>query len=376
MKIKSIISALALSGAMLALPGCEAELQPDYERVYIGEAASSRFVKMQIEGTVASETKLTVKLVKPQSAPVTVTLGIDPALVEEYNAKNGANYLTLPAEYVTMPDKILLEPNESSATIPITIAPYETPNDEQYALPITISGVDGPVHASVSSSSLTYLLDKPLIQWVPQMTWRCMPKSDESKQWKVSTKDWSIECLSWKDNYTINNQAIINMVASKEIYIRFGDTSIPYNSLQVKYGGSQVNNPTLFENSKWDHLAFIYSQSAKELSIYVNGKKTGKLDIDTETIKLNGISIHSSGQAYNRGNSRMAQLRIWQRALSESELTANMHAAVSPNAEGLVAYYKMNEGQGDTYKDCTGNGRDIVCLYAPQWIEGQRFDGK
>lgn len=121
MKIKSIISALALSGAMLALPGCEAELQPDYERVYIGEAASSRFVKMQIEGTVASETKLTVKLVKPQSAPVTVTLGIDPALVEEYNAKNGANYLTLPAEYVTMPDKILLEPNESSATIPITI---------------------------------------------------------------------------------------------------------------------------------------------------------------------------------------------------------------------------------------------------------------
>ena len=65
MKIKSIISALALSGAMLALPGCEAELQPDYERVYIGEAASSRFVKMQIEGTVASETKLTVKLVKP-----------------------------------------------------------------------------------------------------------------------------------------------------------------------------------------------------------------------------------------------------------------------------------------------------------------------
>lgn len=203
-----------------------------------------------------------------------------------------------------------------------------------------------------------------------------MPKSDESKQWKVSTKDWSIECLNWKDNYTINNQAIISMVASKEIYIRFGDTSIPYNSLQVKYGGSQVNNPTLFENSKWDHLAFIYSQSAKELSIYVNGKKTGKLDIDTETIELNGISIHSSGQAYNRGNSRMAQLRIWQRALSESELTANMHAAVSPNAEGLVAYYKMNEGQGDTYKDCTGNGRDIVCLYAPQWIEGQRFDGK
>ena len=203
-----------------------------------------------------------------------------------------------------------------------------------------------------------------------------MPKSDPDKLWKVQTKDWSIECLNWKDNYGINNQAIISMVATKEIYIRFGDTSIPYNSLQVKYGGSQVNNPTLFTTSRWDHLAFIYSQGAKELSIYINGVKTGKLDIDTETIELNGISIHSSGQAYNYGNSRMAQLRIWSRALNESELNANMYSAVSPNAEGLVAYYKMNEGEGDTYRDCTANGRDIVCLYAPQWIEGQRFDGK
>ena len=377
MNIKNIISAIAVSGTLLAgLSGCEAEYQPDYERVYIGEASSSRYVKMQVEGTATTETKLTIKLVKPQTAPVTVTLGSDPALIDEYNVQNGANYLPLPAEYITMAETAVIQPGESSIVVPITIAPYETPNDEQYALPLAISSVEGPVSASVSSSNLTYLLDKPLIQWVPQMTWRCMPKSDPDKLWKVQTKDWSIECLNWKDNYGINNQAIISMVATKEIYIRFGDTSIPYNSLQVKYGGSQVNNPTLFTTSRWDHLAFIYSQGAKELSIYINGVKTGKLDIDTETIELNGISIHSSGQAYNYGNSRIAQLRIWSRALNESELNANMYSAVSPNAEGLVAYYKMNEGEGDTYRDCTANGRDIVCLYAPQWIEGQRFDGK
>lgn len=375
MNIKHIISAIAASGTLLAgLSGCEGEYQPDYERVYIGEASSSRYVKMQVEG--ATETKLTIKLVKPQKSPVTVTLGLDPTLLDEYNAQNGANYLALPDEYIKMEKTAVIAANESSIEIPILIESYDTPNDEQYALPLAITSVEGPVTASVSSSNLTYLLDKPLIQWVPQMTWRCMPKSDPDKQWKVQTKDWSIECLNWKDNYGINNQAIISMVATKEIYIRFGDTSIPYNSLQVKYGGSQVNNPTLFTTSRWDHLAFIYSQAAKELSIYVNGVKTGKLDIDTETIELNGISIHSSGQSYNRGNSRMAQLRIWSRALNESELNANMHAAVSPNAEGLVAYYKMNEGEGDTYKDCTSNGRDIICLYAPQWIENQRFDGK
>lgn len=46
MNIKNIISAIAVSGTLLAgLSGCEAEYQPDYERVYIGEASSSRYVK-------------------------------------------------------------------------------------------------------------------------------------------------------------------------------------------------------------------------------------------------------------------------------------------------------------------------------------------
>ena len=37
MNIKNIISAIAVSGTLLAgLSGCEVEYQPDYERVYIG----------------------------------------------------------------------------------------------------------------------------------------------------------------------------------------------------------------------------------------------------------------------------------------------------------------------------------------------------
>ena len=125
MNIKNIISAIAVSGTLLAgLSGCEAEYQPDYERVYIGEASSSRYVKMQVEGTATTETKLTIKLVKPQTAPVTVTLGSDPALIDEYNVQNGANYLPLPAEYITMAETAVIQPGESSIVVPITIAPY------------------------------------------------------------------------------------------------------------------------------------------------------------------------------------------------------------------------------------------------------------
>lgn len=66
----------------------------------------------------------------------------------------------------------------------------------------------------------------------------------------LSLPEWSIETWVWMDGFQINNQAIINSGGNgTEIYIRFGDASIPYNSLQIKTMGSQVNTVTLFEKT-------------------------------------------------------------------------------------------------------------------------------
>ena len=111
----------------------------------------------------------------------------------------------------------------------------------------------------------------------------------------------------------------------------------------------------------------IHLQSgAKELSIYINGVKTGKLDIDTETIELNGISIPSSGQAYNYGEFAYGPAPHLV-ARTERSRAQRQHVLCSQplTPRDYVAYYKMNEGEGDTYRDCTASGRDIVCLYAP-----------
>ena len=59
---------------------------------------------------------------------------------------------------------------------------------------------------------------------------------------------------------------------------------------------------------------------------------------------------------YFRG--RIAEVRVWNRTLSPTELKTGL-GAVDPKSEGLVAYWKMNEGQGHIFRDATGNGYDM-----------------
>lgn len=389
MKRKKIFSIVAIGLMLMTFAGCEADLQPDYSRVYIGQAVESRTMRIMFESTASVDTTLSIKLVKPQVVPVTLKLGVDTILLKSYNAQSGANYEPLPEDYFNLVDSIVLEAGQSNYEIPVSIKYFS--EDIQYALPLSIMQVEGPVQAAVSSAGIIMLLDKPLIQDVPEWTARSAPETGHTTNpWNVTTKDWSIETWVWMSAFEINNQAIINMNASSEIYIRFGDTSIPYNSIQVKCGGSQVNNPTLFEPQRWYHLAFVYTQAAKKLQIYVDGKPTGQLVVDVPQVELDGIQLVSSGEAWFWARCRMAQLRVWTRALSETEINTNKAVSISPTSNGLLGYWKLNEGanygtehpeinwDGRTFFDSTPNGYHLkLAQYGNvTWIEDGFKAGK
>ena len=373
MKINKIFGGFLLGAAFIALTGCEADYEPDYDRVYFAQAASSQVTKVQIDEG-AFETKLTVRLVEPKTVDVTACITPDETLIAAYNEANGSNYVLLPAMYYEMNNEVAITAGIVSVDVPLTINPF--PSDEQYALAFSLSDVSGSVAPAVKSSHIIILLDKPLIQAVPETDYRHKPSSDPDQKWGLQLTDWSIEGWVWKSDLSINNQAIFDPMSSPEIYIRFGDTTIPYNSLQVKFNGTQVNNPTLFEESKWYHLAVTYSTGDKKLYIYVNGQKTSDLSSDCPEMNIDGLSVWSSSQQWNVGKGRMAQVRLWGRCLSEAEINANMYTSVAINANGLKAYWKMNEGEGNVYKDCTGNGFDLTAQENPTWIPNIRFDGK
>ena len=80
------------------------------------------------------------------------------------------------------------------------------------------------------------------------------------------------------------------------------------------------------------------------------------------------------GTAYNNVRNLcgyLSECRIWNRALTAEELAEQKVRPyyVDPKSEGLVAYWKFNEGSGSTIVDRTGNGNDAVAKNPIKWVK-------
>ena len=90
--------------------------------------------------------------------------------------------------------------------------------------------------------------------------------------------------------------------------------------------------------------------------------------------KDNIFSINGNTQ-YFRANMKIREVRMWSKAISQTQISENMYA-VDPLSEGLEAYYKMNEGSGNAIKDATEHGNDGTIDGTPIWLDNVRSDKK
>ncbi|WP_373844258.1 LamG domain-containing protein, partial [Bacteroides heparinolyticus] len=218
------------------------------------------------------------------------------------------------------------------------------------------------------------LLDKALKQPVPVMDQS--NKASTGKDMNLTTAEWSIETWVWMDGFAINNQAIINSGSGKagranEIYIRFGDAPIPYNSLQIKTLGSQVNTVTLFEPNKWYHLTITYDAGGL-VTIYVNGEKDVTLQTKGGMVNFDQMELVTSGSWF-RNTCKMGQLRLWKKAITPSQIKSNMYLGINPKNPDLMGYWRLDEGKGNVFKDATPNGFDMTAEGILKWETDVNF---
>ena len=112
--------------------------------------------------------------------------------------------------------------------------------------------------------------------------------------------------------------------------------------------------------------------------VYINGKNKLEDTVDagavnwgqTMTDEGNGFWI---GHSYNRDRwleGEISECRIWNKVLTADEINAKNHFyLVEPDSEGLVAYWKFDEGTGQTVTDYTGNGNNGMALDPISWVE-------
>ena len=230
---------------------------------------------------------------------------------------------------------------------------------------------------SKAQSKFIYVLAKPLNVSVPVLRGNAgnvttLPETD----WGITVDAWTLEAWVRMDGYSINNQAIFTSGSNDhEVYIRFGDANRPYNYLQIKSLGGQKQTASDLEANTWYHWAFVYNGTT--LTIYRNGKQDTFFDPPAPkggSVRFDFMKIVDSG-SYFRNNCAMSQVRLWKVARTESEIANNMYFEVNPKNPNLIALWPMDEGDGTSFRDATGNGHNATSNGALQrWEHNIRFD--
>ena len=95
--------------------------------------------------------------------------------------------------------------------------------------------------------------------------------------------------------------------------------------------------------------------------MYVDGVLDAQGDGDGQPVDFQRIELGMSWTSYPSSQyfrGRIAEMRVWNRALTPAELQMGL-CGVDPASNGLVAYWKMNEGEGHIFHDATNNGYDM-----------------
>lgn len=380
---KLFVGAVAMASLTLLGACNNAEYSPLSNQAYIAQTNTNGNSSQNITiGTSAVTSSVNVRLSDLATQDYTFEVVSDTTALAEYNQRNETSYKPLPASlYSLSSNEVKIEKGKSvSSDVTLTINPLTQAlkdSGQKYAVALRLKSKDGKYDVLNSGSSMVYILDQVVYQAVPIVNAThnihfSMRQTYDLSQWTVEM-NVNISKLG-KGLGELNNQTLFGAWGNDggEIYTRFGDAPIEGNRLQIKTQGTQMNSKQLFNENQWYHLAFVCTGT--KLYLYVNGALDNSMDLPGKSTNLSN-RINFGNTDYLKANVKVSELRFWTVARTQAQIANNMYAC-DAKSTGLEAYWKLNEGQGDTFHDATGHGNTGKCVAVPTWEQNVRIDGK
>ena len=112
------------------------------------------------------------------------------------------------------------------------------------------------------------------------------------------------------------------------------------------------------------------------MTITCDGTKTGQNTEVAYRLYINGEEVASAKPTKRWGPSSSQRFKVgytltgiqfgntsasmYFDGLTAEEVNANLRTIASPSSSDLYGYWKLDEGEGNTLKDSSGNGRDLT----------------
>lgn len=381
---KYILGCLAFGSVIFASCGNDADYDTLSNQAYIEQTETNANTSKKIVlGMDPISVNISVRLSDRAEKNCKFQLIADEEVLKQYNDKNETGYKMLPSSgYELETTEAVIEPGMSrSNSFGLVIKPL---TDElkstgaKYAIAFRIDSKDADILEP--GKTIVYVLDQVVYQDVPVFSPYNNGEFHLTEDQELT--EWSLEfCVNMSVLGTavgqMNNQQLFGGWGADgkdgEIYTRFGDAPLEGNRLQIKTQGTQMNSNMKFAANQWYHLAFVCSGT--RLSLYVDGQLDNAMDLPGKVVNIGKDKCTFGNQDYLKADVMVSELRLWKRALSPMEIINNMYA-LDPSTDGIYAYFKLNEGQGNDFKDATGNGNKFHAKGDTKWVPDQRIDGK
>jgi len=377
---KTIINILLLFAVGALLTSCNSEGDKfDYEKVGLlitgtEQVPVQRFTVDELPATYA----VTVKATRRCPSDVTVRLAVDTALVRAYNAKHGTAYYPVPASCVSLEDsEVTIKQGEALSTA----AQVKVINTDDfiegatYVIPVTIQQVRGDGSEVIESSRTVFLQISRIISF-----YSLENNQNASSNYifpddkMVNLTNYTIEFKVYSYNFgNVGNIKRVLAIEGKNEeeanMFRFGENgSAGGDILQWVLPGGRCFSSTHFKTNRWYLVSCTYD--GQTFKMYVDGVEDAQASGTGKATPFQRFELGMSWGNYRTSQffqGRLCEVRLWNRALTASEISTGF-AGVNARSDGLVAYWKMNEGEGHIFHDATGHGYDM------DWTDTYRDD--
>ena len=382
LNIRKLSAVALLALGTVAMASCSDGDDFDYNKkgIFVTGTESNPLVKFNVEDT-PSTYALTAQTTKKTESDIKVDFAIDNSLVDEYNEKHGSSFFAVPDGTVAIenPEVTISSGSALSSTAQVKVLSTEGWDDSRtYVIPVTIKNVSGTTGESVVEASRTIFLKisrtMQFTSLVNQSNFSSNYIFDDSKA--VDLTNFTFEIKFRADRFGSSGGQIERLCAFEEkdeknaSMLRFGEAGMDGNQLQWVSPVGSIPSDTRFQAGRWYKVSLVYDGSA--MTMYVDGVKDASASASGKTVKFQRFELGMSWGGYYSSQffpGRIAEVRVWNRALSATEMQNGL-CAVDPKSDGLIGYWKMNEGTGSVFHDATGNGYDM------DWNDTWRADNE
>lgn len=377
MKFDKISLTLFLLAAV-AFTGCKNEDPAEHHfdnKLYISSAQLTDDLLIR-DDIVSDSRTISARLALPAKEDVTVTFEARPDLAARYNMVYGDNAVGLPAEYFSIPEKVISigKGNVTGNDIVVNFTnTNELNGDLRYVLPVTVADIQGI--SLLESTRTVYFIFKgaALINVVADISEMYFPVNWSSSVNVSGLKTITVEALVRSSDWEAGRGNALSSVFGIEgnFLIRIGDADRPRNQLQLVNPNGNWPSPNAAPGlpvNEWIHIAVVWDATTGERIYYQNGEVVASDNAASGSVSLNsGCYV---GKSYDDSRwlpGEISELRIWNIQRTQEQIASSMYT-VDPTTPGLLAYWKFNEGSGNVINDATGNGTNLTGEGTPTWV--------